>query len=368
MSGALSAPGRTGGYTWLMTTFTADTEPDRRRARSLFPEAFGPYPTGTHNAITDVTGVMVGHVTLHEGTDIRTGVTAIMAHDQNPYRSRVPAGLCVANGFGKLIGATQVQELGELETPVLLTNTLAAPRAADALIRWTLEQPGNGSVTTVNPFVGETNDSRLNDIRAVSLREPHFLQALSAARGGAVEEGAVGAGTGTVAFGYKGGIGTSSRVVSVHGEHTVGVLVQSNYGGELRFAGRRVPSGEVQAVQQHGAPQGDDGSIMIIIATDAPLSDRNLRRLAARAHAGLARTGSGFSNGSGDYALAFSVAEEVRRSEGSHVMTRELANQELSPLFAAVIDATEEAILNSLTMAVDVEGFRGNVVRALRLQ
>ena len=331
----------------------------RPRARELFPARLGVLTPGPLNAITDVEGVLVGHTTLHEGSSVRTGVTAVLPHAGNLWQERVPAGLSVANGFGKLIGATQVQELGELETPIILTNTLAAARAADALIGWTLGLPGNGHVTTVNPFVGETNDSLLNDIRRPSVQGVHVLDAIAGARGGSVAEGAVGAGTGTVAFGLKGGIGTSSRRLPAgEGGYTVGALVQSNYGGVLDFAGLR-----------HSAPgsrtSNPDGSIMIVLATDAPLSDRNLRRLAARGHAGLARTGSAFSNGSGDYSVAFSVSEQVRRVAGGAALSAGLPDAQVSGLFLAAIEATQEAILNSLTKAVDTVGHNGRLVRAL---
>lgn len=347
------------------------TNEPRIRARQLLRDRLGLLPTGTQNSITDVTGVLVGHYTLFEGDDMRTGVTAIKPHGGNLYLERVPAGLSVANGFGKLIGVTQLEELGELETPVLLTNTLAAPRVADALIRWTLEQPGNEEVTTVNPFVGETNDSKLNDIRRPTIQPEHVFAALESASSESVEEGAVGAGTGTVAFGFKGGIGTSSRVLPAHlGEYTVGALVQSNYGGVLNVAG--LPVGQMLNADGVVSEQlnlgSADGSIMIIIATNAPLSDRNLRRLAARGHAGLARTGSSFSNGSGDYSLAFSVAPEVRRMGNANNMAHGLGNDEMSPVFLAAIEAVEEAILNSLFMAVEVTGYRGHTVPALPMQ
>lgn len=327
----------------------------RRRARDLGITP-GSFPTGRHNAITDVTGVRVGHVTLVSGDDVRTGATAILPHEGNPWRERVPAGVSVANGFGKLIGVTQVRELGELESPVVLTNTLSAPLAADALITWLLSQNGMEDAKSLNPFVGETNDGRLNDIRRRSVTSDHVLQALTSARDGPVEEGAVGAGTGTVCFGYKGGIGTSSRVTP--DGYTTGVLVQTNFGGQLRVDGRVVPGPE-------DAPA--DGSVMIIVATDAPLSDRNLERLARRATFGLARTGADFSNGSGDYALAFSTAAEVRRVAGARETPGGLANDLVSPLFVAAADAAEEAILNSLTMAETTTGHDGYRAEALPL-
>ncbi len=337
--------------------------PGRSRARQLVPGLLGILSPGRYNSITDVPGVRVGHVTVRKGDDVRTGVTAVLPHSGNLYHERVPAGLSMANGFGKLIGATQVSELGELETPVMLTNTLAAAPVAAGLVRWVLDQEGNSDLTTVNPFVGECNDSRLNDIRKANISEEHVRQALAVADEGPVAEGAVGAGTGTVAFGYKGGIGTSSRLVPGRQGYTVGALVQSNFGGVLSFAG--LPVGLATG---NGLPEFDtDGSIMMIIATDAPLSDRNLRRLAFRAHAGLARTGAAFSNGSGDYALAFSVAEEVRRTSKSRGPLTEITNDGMSALFLAAIEAVEEAILNSLSMAVDTIGRQGTLVRALPL-
>lgn len=342
----------------------------RFRARQLLAGRLGLLPTGPRNGIVDVAGVLVGHHTLYADDDVRTGMTAIKPHAGNLYRNRVPAGLSVANGFGKLIGATQVEELGELETPILLTNTLAAARAADALIRWTLDQPGNEEVTTVNPFVGETNDGKLNDIRKSAVQPEHVFAALDAANSEEIAEGVVGAGTGTVAFGFKGGIGTSSRVLPTElGGFTVGALVQTNYGGVLTVAGLQLGQmlNRDGTVDKQLGLDRDDGSIMIVIATDAPLSDRNLKRLAARGHAGLARTGSSFSNGSGDYSVAFSVAPEVRRTGTYKEVTQGIGNNEMSPIFLAAIEAVEEAILNSLFMAVDVTGYRDRTVRALPL-
>jgi D-aminopeptidase len=289
-----------------------------------------------------------------EGERIRTGATAILAHGGNLYQDKVPAGLAVLNGFGKLAGSTQLVELGEIETPILLTNTLAVGRAIEAVNRWTLGQQGNERVTSVNAIVGETNDSRLNDIRAGFPTIEQIVTTIGTASSGAVAEGCVGAGTGTVAFGFKGGIGTSSRKLTAkQGAYTIGVLVQSNYGGDLRVDGR--------LFKDLQRPEADtDGSIMMIMATDAPLSDRNLRRLAERAFAGLARTGSALSNGSGDYALAFSTAEAVRRTperRAAAMPILDLPNDLMSPLFQAAIEATEEAILNSLFMAETTSGF-----------
>ncbi|QUS34910.1 P1 family peptidase [Falsirhodobacter algicola] len=310
--------------------------------------AIGRHPCGPLNAITDVAGVSVGHSTVRDGDRIRTGATAILPHGGNLFQDKVPAGLAVLNGFGKLAGATQLRELGEIETPILLTNTLATGRAVEASLAWTLRQPGNERVTSVNPIVGETNDSRLNDIRAGRPTTDEIAAALSAARPGSVAEGAVGAGTGTVAFGLKGGIGTASRRA---GAWTLGVLVQSNFGGLLRIDGRPVSSD----------PAHDrDGSIMIVLATDAPLGDRNLRRLAERAFGGLARTGAALSNGSGDYAIAFSTSPSARRTpdrRAGPAMIEELGNDAMSPLFECAIEAAEEAILNSLCAAEDTDGW-----------
>jgi D-aminopeptidase len=323
----------------------------RARELGLRPGQFAP---GKLNAITDVAGVLVGQVTKLEGEGTRSGVTAILPHGGNLYAERVPAGLAVINGYGKLAGATQLQELGELETPIVLTNTLAVGRAVEALVDWTLER--NPQALSVNAVVGETNDGRLNDIRARGIVDEDVLAALNSARDGAVEEGSVGAGTGTAAFGWKGGIGTSSRKLpAALGGFTVGTLVQSNYGGALVMDG--VPMGRALGkfyLKEH-ADKGDaDGSVMVVIATDAPLSDRNLGRLALRSMAGLARTGAAFSDGSGDYAIAFSTHPQVRRPapEG---MVADWPNEKMSPLFVAVAEAVEEAVLNSLLRATTVE-------------
>ena len=358
----------------------------RLRARDLgiAPGIFAP---GTNNAITDVAGVRVGHVSVREGERIRTGVTAILAHEGNAYLSRVPAAIHVGNGFGKLAGSTQVMELGELETPILLTCTLCVWKAADAMAEWMLEQPGMDKVQSVNPVVGETNDGGLNDIRARPIRAAHVREALAQARGGVVAEGSVGAGTGTVAFGWKGGIGTSSRRLPASlGGWTVGVVVQSNYGGVLQMGGapvgrelgqyafkNAVAHAQVDAAeslaQWSRGPADDrgDGSVIVVIATDAPLSDRNLRRLASRAMMGLGRTGSSASNGSGDYAIAFSTASEVRRTFGAErLRTEELANDQASAVFQGGVDAVEEAVYNSLLMATTETG-NGTTVKAIPL-
>ena len=307
----------------------------------------GRFPTGPLNAITDVAGVLVGHVTLIEGDRTRTGATAILAHGGNLFQDKVPAALAVLNGFGKFAGGSQIAELGEIETPVILTNTLAVGRAIEALVAHTLGLAGNGRVASVNAVVGETNDSRLNDIRAPRPSVAEITAALAAAAPGPVAEGCVGAGTGTVAFGLKGGVGTASRRV---GGHMLGVLVQANYGGALRIDG--VP---VANLVQHDA----DGSIVIVLATDAPVCDRNLHRLATRCFGGLARTGAALSNGSGDYALAFSTDLGLRRTPDRRraaMPAATLPNDLMSPLFEAAIEATEEAILNALLAATDTDG------------
>ncbi len=337
---------------------------DRRRARDLGLR-LGVLPTGPLNAITDVTGVRVGHVTVIEGDDIRTGATAIVPHDGNPFQDKVPAGLAVGNGFGKLAGATQLVELGELETPIVLTNTLAVPRAVDAILDWTLAQPGNEAVISVNAVVGETNDGYLNNIRRRILTPAIIRRAIDTAVEGPVTEGAVGAGTGTVAFGWKGGIGTASRRLPASlGGYTVGALVQSNFGGVLQMAGLPVGVALGRYSFKRELDTAADGSIMMVLATDAPLADRNLGRLATRAMAGLARTGAAMSHGSGDYAIAFSTAHDVRRTaprRAALATLGELPNERVSPLFLAAIEATEEAILNSLCMATTVTGYRGTV-------
>lgn len=341
----------------------------RVRALGIRP---GVLPPGPLNAITDVAGVRVGHATLIEGGDIRTGVTAVLPHGGSLFQERVPAGLAVGNGFGKLAGATQLAELGEIETPILLTNTLAVPRAADALISYTLAQPGNAAVRSVNPLVGECNDGYLNDIRRRAVTEDHALAAIASASGGPVAEGCVGAGTGVVAFGWKGGIGTSSRRLPAGlGGWTVGALVQANYGGVLQLDGLPVGRALGQHYLRDELDAGDaDGSIIIVLACDAPLSDRNLTRLARRGLAGLARTGASMSDGSGDYAIAFSTAESVRRTPQRRAgvsAIEDLANAAMSPLFLAAIEAVEEAIANALAMATDMQGAEGRAVAALPL-
>lgn len=343
----------------------------RPRAREIgvAPGVFAP---GAHNAITDVAGVRVGQVTVIEGDRVRTGVTAILPHGENPYLDRVPAALHVGNGFGKLLGVTQLRELGELETPILLTCTLCVWKAADAMAEWMLARPGMEGVASINPVVGETNDGNLNDIRARPIRAEHVREALERATTGPVEEGAVGAGAGTIAFGWKGGIGTSSRVLPASlGGWSVGVLVQSNFGGVLQILGAPVGKElDRYAFREGRGEDAGDGSIMMVVATDAPLSDRNLGRIGQRAIMGLSRTGSSASNGSGDYALAFSTAPSVRRrvERGSAATAprnvADLPNEAMSALFQAVVEATEEAIYNSMLKAVTVSS-RGRTVEAL---
>lgn len=348
----------------------ATMQGQRARARDLGVKP-GVFPTGRNNAITDVTGVRVGHATLVEGDSIRTGVTAILPHEGNLFLERVPAALHVGNGFGKLLGATQLNELGELETPILLTCTLCVWNAADALVGWMLEQPGMENIRSINPVVAETNDGTLNAIRSRPISAKDVRAALSAASSGPVAEGSVGAGTGTIAFGWKGGIGTSSRVLPAGlGGWTIGVLVQSNFGGILQVLGAPVGRAlgqyafkrDVQTAGEKG-----DGSIVMVVATDAPLSDRNLRRLAARAIMGLGRTGSSAANGSGDYVIAFSTNPKVRRAfNAQRLTTEELANEEMSGLFEGTVEATEEAIYNSLFQATTVSG-SGHTAEAIPL-
>jgi D-aminopeptidase len=329
----------------------------------------GSLPTGPLNAITDVAGVRVGQTTVTGGDTINTGVTAILPHGGNLFRDKVPAAVAVGNAFGKLMGALQVHELGEIESPIVLTCTLCVARAADAVLGWMLPQPGNENVRSINVVVGETNDGFLNAIRSRPINAAQVEQALSSAREGPVEEGAVGAGRGTVAFGWKGGIGTSSRRLPERaGGYTVGVLVQTNYGGALTIAGVRM--WEPARIGALGERPTGDGSVMIVVATDAPLDARELERLAARAFVGIARTGSSMDNGSGDFSIAFSTAASVRRGPlAPGVLSRQvevLGNDAMSPLFQAAAEATEEAVLNSLFRAESVRGGRGTI-RALPL-
>jgi D-aminopeptidase len=375
-------------------SFTSQ-EKRRPRAREAGLKV-GVLPVGPLNAITDVGGVMVGHSTIIRGENIRTGVTAILPHNGNLFREKVPAAIFVGNGFGKLMGSTQVHELGEIETPILLTSTLSVPRVADALLDYMLALPGNEDVQSVNPVVAETNDGYLNDIRGRHITREDVINAIKTAKGGAVEEGSVGAGTGTVAFGYKGGIGTASRKLPAKlGGYTVGVLVQTNFGGVLtingapvgRELGRYYLKDELGTMGVRGCnpdsrgpsdpnactPNSPDGSVIIVIATDAPVDARNLNRMAARAMLGLARTGAAGSNGSGDYAIAFSTSSGLRIRTSSDPVKRNLPrnftvmpNDAMSPLFLAVIEATEEAIYNSLFRATTMTS-RGHSVLALPL-
>lgn len=362
----------------------ASIDKTRPRARNL-GIIIGILPPGKNNAITDVAGVRVGHTTLIKGDNVRTGVTAILPHAGNLFQEKVPAAIHVGNGFGKLIGATQVNELGEIETPILLTNTLNVPKVADALLDWMLQLPGNEQVRSINPVVAETNDGYLNDIRGRHVGREEVFAALKAAKDGIVEEGSVGAGTGTVAFGFKGGIGTSSRALpQTLGGRTVGVLVQANFGGVLTINGAPVGRElgqyylreqlEGRRIGQNSAPENQardyaDGSIIMVVATDAPLDHRNLKRLASRAMLGLARTGSPATNGSGDYVIAFSTAQQNRIRAAEAVRnTQTLGNEALSPLFQAAVEATEEAIYNALLRATTVAGRDGHRVEALPIE
>ncbi len=343
---------------------------DKKRARD-YGVKIGVMQTGTFNAITDVTGVKVGQTTLLKGDSIRTGVTAILPYDGNIFQQKVPAAIYVGNGFGKLAGSTQVNELGNLETPVILTNTLSVPTAMNALIDYTLAEKGNEEVRSVNAVVGETNDGFLNDIRGKHVTEEDVLKSIKNAKGGPVQEGAVGAGTGTVCFGYKGGIGTSSRKLPESlGGFTVGVLVQTNFGGALTIDGVPVGKESGKFSFSNELLNNVDGSCMIVVATDAPLDHRNLLRIAKRAILGMGRTGGIESNGSGDYVIAFSTAESLRipyAVNGEIIDNSVLQNDAMSPLFMATIEATEEAIINSLFAAKSMIGRNGHKVESLPL-
>lgn len=368
----------------LITMMPTNNQATRPRARAL-GLIVGILPPGKNNAITDVAGVRVGHTTLIKGDNVRTGVTAILPHAGNLFQEKVPAAICIGNGFGKLMGSTQVNELGEIETPILLTNTLNVPKVADALLDWMLQLPGNEQARSINPVVAETNDGYLNDIRGRQVGREEVFAALKGAKEGAVEEGSVGAGTGTMAFGFKGGIGTSSRVLpQTLGGYTVGVLVQANFGGVLTINGAPVGRElgryylqeqlEEKRIGQIAAPENEardraDGSIIMVVATDAPLDYRNLRRLASRALLGLARTGSPATNGSGDYVIAFSTALQNRIHASESVRsTQTLGNEAMSPLFQAVVEATEEAIYNALLRATTMTGRDNHRVEALPLE
>jgi D-aminopeptidase len=361
----------------LVSAAPQNQTPNARPRASDLGLKVGVLPTGPLDAITDVAGVEVGHTTVIRGEGIRTGVTATLPHSGNLYREKVPGAVFVGNAFGKLAGSTQVEELGEIETPILLTSTLSVPRVADSLINYMLALPGNEDVPSINPLVGETNDGYLNDIRGRHITPEDVFAAIKSAKGGPVEEGSVGAGTGTVAFGFKGGIGTSSRRLPPKlGGYTVGVLVQTNFGGVLTIAG--APVGRElgryylrEELQQEGsATDRGNGSVMVVIATDAPMDARNLKRLAARALLGVARTGSSASNGSGDYAIAFSAALQVRIRTEEKALSRHieaLTNDAMSPLFEAAIEATEEAVYNSLFRATTTTG-HGHTVEALPIE
>ncbi|MCB0634140.1 MAG: P1 family peptidase [Saprospiraceae bacterium] len=331
----------------------------------------GVIPPGPLNAITDVAGVKVGHYTRIKGKSIRTGVTAILPYSGNMFQSKVPAAIYLGNGFGKLAGYSQVEELGNIETPVILTNTLSVPAAVEAIIEYTLKQTGNEDVRSVNGIVGETNDGYLNDIRGLHIRKRDVQRAIDLAESGPIQEGNVGAGTGTVCFGFKGGIGTASRKLpSDLGGYTVGVLVQTNFGGVLTINGAPIGQALEQYAFRSQLEDSGDGSCMMVVATDAPLDARNLKRLAKRAMLGLARTGGIASNGSGDYVIAFSTAETLRvpyRADGSLLQQEVLHNDRISPLFLATIEATEEAIINSLFAAETMTG-NGHTVEALPVE
>ena len=335
---------------------TAQTDRPRARDLGLAP---GVFPAGPLNAITDVAGVRVGQVTRQEGDSIRTGVTAVLPHSGNIFQDKVPGAVFVGNAFGKLAGSTQVEELGSIETPVVLTNTLSVGTAVEAVVGWTLSQSGNEKVASVNALVGETNDGSLNDIRGLHIRREDVLSAIRNAQAGPVQEGSVGAGTGTVCFGWKGGIGTSSRALpKQYGGYTLGVLVQTNFGGVLTMGG--APIGKALGKYPY-SPDAGNGSCMIVVATDAPLSGKECKRLAARAVYGLARTGASYSNGSGEFAIAFSTAPSARIRSGSY---QTLTGDAMSPLFEAALEATEEAVYNSLLKATTVKS-KTRVVEAI---
>lgn len=353
----------------LLLVMAITTAASAQRARDLGIRP-GVLNTGKLNAITDVAGVRVGHVTRNEGESVRTGVTAILPHAGNLFQEKVHAGIHIANAFGKLAGSTQVDELGNIETPIILTNTLSVAEGIAGSVEWTLQQPGNEKVFSVNAVVGETNDAGLNDIRGRHVSKQHVLKAIESASAGPVAEGGVGAGTGTSAFGFKGGIGTSSRVLpAALGGYTIGVLVQSNYGGILTINGAPVGRELGRYYLKQYAEPAPGGSCMIVIATDAPLDARNLKRLASRSILGLGATGSSTSNGSGEYAIAFSTAGRVPFRTGTNPLTvNTLANDAMSPLFQAVKEATEEAVYNSMFLARTVKGHQGRTVEALPVE
>jgi D-aminopeptidase len=364
-------------------TMPTETKNSRPRAREIGLK-IGVLPTGALNAITDVASVRVGHATVFRGENVRTGVTAVLPHGGNLFAEKVPGAVFVGNGFGKLTGSTQVYELGEIETPILLTSTLSVPRVADFLLDYMLALPGNEAAQSVNPLVAETNDGFLNDIRGRHISKADVFAAIEGAKTGAIEEGSIGAGTGTIAFGWKGGIGTSSRKLPASlGNFTVGVLVQTNFGGVLQIDGAPVgvelgkyyliDALKKDTARRRSADLNDaaDGSIIIVIATDAPVDARNLRRMATRSMMGLARTGAAGTSGSGDYAIAFTAAPELRIKTLNSNEPRKvnlLSNDAMSPLFLATIEATEEAIYNSLFRAVTVTGRDKRAIEALPLE
>lgn len=353
----------------LFILHTQELQAQKKRMRDYGIKT-GIFKTGEYNAITDVPGVTVGHVTKIEGEDMRTGVTAIVPHQGNIFRNKIPAAIYAGNGFGKLAGVTQVQELGNIETPIVLTNTLNVAEGISGLVEYTLAQPGNENVRSVNAVVGETNDGGLNNIRARYVTKDDVLKALSAAKSGPVAEGCVGAGVGTVSFGFKAGIGTSSRVLPKSlGGYTVGVLVQSNYGGVLEIAGVQIGQLLEHYQFQKNVMQDADGSCMMVVITDAPVDARNLERMAKRAMMGLAKTGGIASNGSGDYVIAMSVCPDNLINESTKIYTPQLLhNDDMSALFLATIEATSEALWNALFAAEDIKGYKGKEVKALPIE
>ncbi|UCE20496.1 MAG: P1 family peptidase [Gemmatimonadota bacterium] len=355
-------------FSVLLSSGSAQQRETRPRARDLGIE-IGIVQPGPNNAITDVEGVKVGHTTLIQGENVRTGATAILPHGGNIFQEKVPAAVYVGNGFGKATGFTQIEELGEIETPIILTNTLSVPTAAQAVIEYTLGLPGNEEIRSVNAVVGETNDGWLNDMRGRHVMQNHVLEAILYAHAGPVEEGSVGAGTGTHCLGFKGGIGTSSRILpESQGGHTIGVLVQTNFGGILQINGAPVGRELGRFYMSEHVPYKTDGSCMIVVATDAPLASRNLKRLAQRAMLGLARTGTFSGNGSGDYVIAFSTHTSGRRPYKSGEKSRQvelLHNDAMSPLFLAVVEATEEAVYNSMFKATTIAGRDGHKEEAI---
>ena len=359
-----------GLFLFILLTICINTFSQNRGRVSDFKIRIGVMERGKLNAITDVPKLKVGQVTLIKGDSVRTGVTAIIPHDGNLFQQKVPAAVFVGNGFGKLAGTTQIKELGNIESPIILTNTLGVATGMNGVITYTLAQKGNENVFSVNAVVGETNDGYLNDIRGRHVKPEDVVQAIQNAKEGPVEEGNVGAGTGTICFGFKGGIGTSSRVIpKKFGGYTVGVLVQTNFGGVLQIDG--VPVGEeLGKYYLKNDLEKPDGSCMIVVATDAPLDARNLERLAKRAFMGLAKTGGMASNGSGDYVIAFSTATGNQVAFNSSKADQQitiLTNDAIDPLFLAANEATEEAILNSLFKAETMKGFRGHTIEALPL-